>query len=124
MHLHMKAITGFGKYIFALPFAVFAIFHFLRAQIYQGYVPFPGGTIWVYLSGLGMLLAAVAIITGKKDGLATFLLGVLLLIYALSIHLPNALNAPGGDWSSFLKDTAMAGGAWMYAHSLAKEPVK
>lgn len=71
-----------------------------------------------------MLLAGVAILIGMKDSVATFLLGMLLLIYALLIHLPNVINTQGTDAISMmnlLKDTALAGAAWVYSRSAARD---
>ncbi len=125
----MNAITGLGKYLFALPFAIFGVMHFLNGNAMAGMVPFPGGVIWVYLAGLAMILAAVAIFLGKRDGLATLLLGFLLIIYVLTIHLPGILNAAdemskAGAMGGLLKDTALAGASFLYSNSIAKEPLK
>lgn len=62
-----------------------------------------------------MLIAALAIIIGKKARLAGLLLALLLIIFVLTIHLPHLL---GGDQSAMgmvLKDTAMAAGALLIA---------
>lgn len=116
----MNAVLKLGRYLFAIPFAVFGVFHFMYADAMAGMVPLlPGGAIWVYLTGLAFILAAVSIIIQRHDKLACFLLGVMLLIFALSIHLPSGLES--GDWTQFLKDTALAGGAWGYALMAAPE---
>jgi putative oxidoreductase len=109
----MNAILKLGRYLFAIPMAVFGVFHLMNADAMAGMVPLPGGAVWVYLTGLALIAAGVSIIIRKYDRLACFLLGVMLLIFALSIHLKTGLDA--GDWSQFLKDVALAGGAWGYA---------
>jgi putative oxidoreductase len=114
----MNAVLGLGRYLFAIPFLAFAAFHFMGANDMVGMVPIPGGVIWVYITGLGLLLAPIAMLIGKYDKLAAALLGLMLLIFALSIHLPNALN---GDPGGMLKDLMLAGGAWMYATNFAKD---
>ncbi len=51
---------------------------------------------------------------------------VLLLIFVLTMHLPGIVTAGENEMqmqmsmSALLKDLALAGGALMYAHSLAK----
>lgn len=125
----MNAISGIGKYLFVVPFAAFGVMHFLNGQAMAGMVPLPGGVIWIYLTGLAMLLAVVSILLGKKDGLATFLLGLLLIIYVLSIHLPGVLNAADemaqiNAMSGVLKDTGLAGASFVYSRFAAKEPTR
>ncbi|MCB0617406.1 MAG: DoxX family membrane protein [Saprospiraceae bacterium] len=120
----MNAVFGLGRYLYAVPFIVFGLFHFMSAKDMAGMVPIPGGEIWVYLTGLAHIAAAVSIIIGKMDKLGTALLGLMLLIFALSIHLPGVINSGGEDpgaMSNFLKDTMLAGAAWMYAGSMAKD---
>ena len=73
-----------------------------------GMVPIPGGVIWVYLTGLALVLAAVSMIIKKKMALATMLLGIMLVIFALSIHLPGGQDS----MPMLLKDLGLAGGAF------------
>ena len=123
----MNAITGSGKYLFAIPMAVFGLFHFMGANDMAGMVPIPGGVIWVYLTGAALLAAAISILIGKMDKLAATLLGIMLLIFVLSMHLPAVINSGGEDQGAMmnlLKDCALAGGAFMYAKYVAKDPEK
>lgn len=115
-------LSTIGRYLYALPFAIFGIFHFMNAGQMAGMVPIPGGQIWVYLTGLAMLAASISIIIETKVRLACILLGVLLLIYVLSIHLPGVI---GGEMqpsmTNLLKDLALAGGAWFIAGSYEED---
>ncbi len=120
----MNAIFGLGRYLYALPLVVFGLFHFMNAKDMAGMVPIPGGVFWLYLTGAGLLGAAVAILIGKLDKLATALLGLMLLIFALSIHLPGVIESGGenvGAMTNLLKDLALSGAAWMYAGNMAKD---
>ncbi|MEO9802082.1 MAG: DoxX family protein [Reichenbachiella sp.] len=111
-----------GKYMYAVPMAIFGLFHFMSGNEMAGMVPsfIPGGVFWVYLTGLALVAAAIAIIIGKKAKLATQLLGLMLLLFALLIHLVAVMN---GDMqmgmSSLLKDMALAGGAWYMSGHLS-----
>lgn len=109
-----------GRYLFAIPFAVFGFFHFMNAEAMAAMVPLPGGAIWVYVTGACLLAAAISIIIGKKDKLATFLLGVFLLLTLLTVHLPMVMEDSMNQaaMSNLLKDLALAGAAWMYAGSI------
>ena len=113
----MELLTSkISRYLYAIPFILFGVFHFMGADQMAGMVPIPGGAIWVYITGLAMLAAGVSLILGKMDYWAGIGLGVLLLIYALTIHLPGVIE--GGNqmaMPSMLKDTALAGAAFMMA---------
>ena len=103
-----STLSNGGRILYAAVMGLFGVFHFLNGDAMAGMVPIPGGVIWVYLTGLALVLAAVSIIIKKKMALATMLLGIMLVIFALSIHLP------GGEASmpSLLKDLALAGAAF------------
>lgn len=120
----MNAVLGLGKYLFAIPFIVFGVFHFMGAKDMAGMVPIPGGEIWVYITGVAHIAAALAILMGKMDKLAAALLGLMLLVFALSIWLPQVMSSGGENqmaMTAFLKDTMLTGAAWMYASYAAKD---
>ncbi|MEZ4986550.1 MAG: hypothetical protein R2795_16195 [Saprospiraceae bacterium] len=117
----MNALLGLGKYLFAIPFAIFGLFHFMGADGMAGMVPVPGGVVWVYLTGIGLLAATVAILIGKMDKLATFLLGIMMLSFALLIHFKGFMSQDPAASASFLKDIALAGASWLYAGHLSKD---
>ena len=48
----------------------------------------PGGVIWVYVTGVGFILAAIAILINVQTKLACYLLAVMLLIFIGTIHIP------------------------------------
>lgn len=102
-----------GRIVFALPYAVFGLFHFVGADAMAGMVPVPGGVFWVYLTGVAMLAAAVSIATGKLDKVSSPLLALLLATFAVTLHLPMAGDPEMGQQAtlSFLKDMSLAGGA-------------
>lgn len=115
-------LTTIGRYVYALPFAVFGIFHLMNAGQMAGMVPIPGGAFWVYLTGLAFLAFSVSLIIETKVRLAGVLLGVMLLIFVLSIHLPAVI---GGEMqpsmTNLLKDLALAGAAWYIAGTYEAE---
>lgn len=115
----MNGIINLGKYLFALPMAIFGIMHFIAAKEMAAMAPF-GGEIMVYITGLALIAAAVSIIIGKMDKLAAVLLALMLLIFVLAIHLPNVMGGDQASMGMVLKDLALAGGALMYA-GMAKD---
>jgi putative oxidoreductase len=118
MEMLTSTLTKIGPYLIAIPAAIFGILHFMGADGMAGMVPIPGGAIWVYITGLALIAAAVSVIIGKKTRMAATLLAVLLLIFVLTIHLPGVIaGGDGGQMSlmSMLKDLMIAGGALVYA---------
>lgn len=112
----MNSIIGLGKYLFAIPMGVFGIMHFMAAGDMAAMAP--GGVGMVYFTGIALLAAAVSIIIGKYDKLASLLLGIMLLLFIL----PHAQNLSTNDMEmiNILKNIALAGGAFLYA-SVAKD---
>ena len=117
----MHALPIVGRYLFAIPMAIFGSFHFLRGADMAGIVPIPGGVFWVYLTGAGLIAAAVAIITGKMAVLACRLLAVFLLLTAVTVHLPALMGGDQNAMSQVLKDLALAGGALVLSGVLPSE---
>ncbi|RED93882.1 DoxX family protein [Marinoscillum furvescens] len=116
----MKSLGFIGKLLYGLPFVMFGMFHFMNAEGMAGMVPavFPFPEAWVYLTGLGHILAAVALIINKKAKLAMTLLGVMLLLFALLIHFNGFLNGDQSATTMFLKDIALSGAAFFMSSKL------
>ena len=113
----MKNLKDIGRYVFAVPFAIFGLMHLASANDMAGLVPgwLPGGVLWVYLTGLALLAAMVSILTKRKLYLAGLLLAALMLVFVLTIHLPGVLAGNMMAMGGLLKDTGLAGAALMLA---------
>ena len=113
--------TTVARYLFAIPFIVFGLMHFMAGGDMAGMVPsfIPGGIFWVYLVGAALIAGGVSIIIKKQDKLAALLLGIMLVIFVSTIHLPGVIGGEGMAMqmamSSLLKDLALAGGAFTYS---------
>ncbi|HRK26532.1 MAG TPA: hypothetical protein PK239_04495 [Chitinophagales bacterium] len=114
-------LTRIGQIIFAIPFLVFALFHFMGADAMAGMVPLPGGAIWVYLTGLAQVLFFVSVVMRKKTRLAALLLALMLLIFILAIHLPGAMGGDQAATGNLLKDLGLIGGALMLANQFGND---
>ena len=108
-------ISRISLYLLSLVMIVFGFQHFSRPRDLVNYVPdfLPGGIIWVYFVGIAFILVAIAFITNRMVKVAGYLLAGILLVFVLTIHLPNYLNAGDKDSKqmaliSILKDTAIA----------------
>lgn len=112
-----------GKFIYIIPIAVFGIFHFINASAMTAMVPswLPGAIFWVYLVGLALLAAAVSVIINKQAPLALMLLGVMLIIFVLTMHLPAVIGGNEMSMGQLLKDTALAGAAFYLSANLKEE---
>ena len=108
-------VSRIAVVILGIVMIVFGVYHFIAPQTLLAYVPdfMPGGILWVYLAGAAFVLAAIAFIAHKQVRLAGYLLALLLMIFVLTIHLPNYLHAGSTDMKqmsfvNMLKDTALA----------------
>jgi uncharacterized membrane protein len=97
--------------VYAITIGIFGINHFRYGKGMGGMVPnwFPGdATVWVYIAGAGLILAAISIIIGKYTRLACYLLAGMLLLFVFTLHLPSLLKGNETAITGVLKDTAMA----------------
>jgi uncharacterized membrane protein YphA (DoxX/SURF4 family) len=121
----MNAFLSLGRLIFPIPFLIFGLFHFMNAQgmadmVVPAYMP--AKAIWVYLSGAGMIAAAISMYLGKYDKLATTLLAICLLLILLLVHLPGAMDGKNQmAVPMLLKDLGLAAGCMLYATGFAKD---
>jgi len=115
----MNKITTAGRILFALPFAVFGINHFVMMDYYMGtltsFIPKTGFVM--VLTGILLIAASISIITKKLVKLSTTLLAILLFIFIITIHIPHLIN--GYDTTAtlitLLKDISLMGGSMMIA---------
>ena len=118
--IEMKKLvsTNIAIVIFALIIGFFGANQILHADKLVANAPkfVPAAKIFVYISGIGLLLAAVAFIIDRFAKPAGYLVAFLLLIIVFTVHLPGIINAEGPKvkmlfFTNALKDTAMAMGA-------------
>lgn len=112
--MNSNIISRIAMIVFALVFVPFGINHLLYANGMAGMVPIPGGAIWVYITGAGFLLASIAIIINLQVKLACYLLGLMLLTIAISVHLIPFIRGVDAEMhlSQFYKDMGLATAAF------------
>ena len=117
----MKNLSIIGRILFALPFGIIGLNHFLFTEIYLGMLTsfIPEGVFTIFLTGAVLIGASISIIFNKYIKTACFILAALLLIFILTIHIPG-LFSPDLKTTQFalmelLKDTGLMGGALMIA---------
>src|SRR5687768_4612349 len=126
-----RIISRLAIYLLAVVMIIFGIYHFREPRSLLVFVPdnIPGGLTWVYIVGAAFILAAIAFITNKFVKLAGYLLALLLIVFVLTIHLPNYNQSGDPEMRqnaliNLLKDIALAAFALHIAGSADSHGVK
>lgn len=121
----MKKMTTIGRILFAIPFALFGINHFLMTDYYLGMLTsfVPRGAYTILLTGLLLIAASISIITEKFVRFSTILLAILLFIFIVTIHIPHLIEGTERTavLLALLKDTSLMGGSLMIAGFYSQE---
>lgn len=109
--------TSVGRVLYAVPFLVFGVMHFLQGGALAGVVPswMPGDVVWVYLTGVANLAAGISIAVDRYVRVTAVALVGLLATFIATVHLPGVLAEGSSQMAltSLLKDVGLAGGAVM-----------
>jgi putative oxidoreductase len=115
----MKKITTIGRVLFAIPFAIFGINHFLMTDYYIGMLTsfIPLGAYTIILTGIMLIVASLSIIFKMYIKLTTLMLAGLLFFFILTIHIPHLLSGVDHEITliALLKDISLMGGSLMIA---------
>ncbi len=118
-----------GRYLFATAAIVFGIDHYLVFSLIVSLVPtwIPGsGWFWANLTAIGFIAAGVSIAVRKMDRWASFMLGLMFLLWFLVLHAPRVASYPRvldpDEWSSAFIALGICGGSWILAWSLSAGP--
>ena len=99
--------------MYIIPIGIFGLMHMASAgqlaQIMPAWMPMK--TVLVYLTGLGLIAAPIALVINKKAKLAMTLLAVEILSFMILIHLVNVIGGDQMSMAQVLKDTSLAGAA-------------
>ncbi len=121
----MKKLAVLGRILFALPFGIMGLNHFLMTNLFVGMMSsfIPGGAFTILVTGALLITASIFIIIDKFVQMACYWLAGMLLLFILTIHIPGlyatdmATNLDG--WSmhliELLKDAGLMGGAIIIA---------
>ena len=133
----MKYLTTIGRILFALPFGILGLNHFLMQSYYTGMIStfIPGGGYTIIITGLALIAACISIIAKKYIQISCLLLALLLFIFILTIHIPglfdsNPVKILNMDTKvstlaliELFKDISLMGGALMIAGIYREEKV-
>lgn len=111
------SLENLGKFIFAMPWLVFGIQHFMYAGFLENLVPayMPYRIFWVYLAGVGMFAAGVSLLINVKSPLAALCLGIMLACFILQLHVPLIYSdlSNNQNWMRGIQDLSIASVAFM-----------
>lgn len=113
--------TNIARIVFALTMAFFGLGHLTNAAQMQGMIQgWPLAMALIYVSGICLILAAVAFAINKQVKLAGYLLALLLIIIVAGVHLPGLANPDKMmammATTGAVKDAAIAMGAIAFAN--------
>ena len=115
----MKKLTTIGRILFAIPFALFGINHFLMLNYYLGMLTsfVPLGAYTIILTGIMLIVASISIITKVLVKFSTLMLAVLLFIFIVTILIPHLFTDADKTATiiALLKDISLLGGSLMIA---------
>ena len=114
----MKNLAIIGRILFALPFGIIGLNHFLMTNVFLGMMSsfIPGGAYTILMTGTLLILASISIIFNKYVKIVCFVLAGLLFIFIATIHIPGLFTANSElALIELLKDTGLMGGALMIA---------
>ena len=117
----IATLAKIGRCVFAFALIVFGIQHFMYAQFIATLITswIPGKLFWTYITGVGMIAAALAIITGTYTRFACLMLAAMFFLWVLVLHAPlvaTHLNN-GNQWSSLFVAMGMGGASLILAAS-------
>ena len=119
----MKKITTIGRILFAIPFALFGINHFLMTDYYIGmltsFIP-----LGLYNNSYrnNAYCGQYKYSIQKELVISTIMLAALLSIFIVTIHIPHLIAGKNHDNTiALLKDISLMGGSLMIAGIYSRE---
>ena len=113
---HYHIISRIVIYTLSVVLIIFGIFHFLYPRDLMVYVPLSlvGGISWAYIVGSAFIIVGLSFLTNQFVKFTSYLLVVMLIVFILTIHVPNFMNSGDKEMRqlaliSILKDTAIVG---------------
>jgi len=117
----MNKYSRIFQILFAFPWIVFGIQHFMYAEFVATLVPafMPFKSFWVYLTGTAMIAAGISLIVDKLSALAALSLGSMLAGFIGLIHLFVVAGDPADVklWTRPAQDVALAAACLLLAGS-------
>ena len=92
----LEKLIPFGPAFFSTTMILFGVCHFLYTPGIADMVPswIPGHYFWAYFSAVALISAGISIIIRVWIKESALLLGIMILLWFLFLHLPNAIQYP------------------------------
>jgi uncharacterized membrane protein len=118
----MEKILKSGKWLFILPFSMYIMLHFGKADVGASFVPswLPLPIFWNYLTGVCIIAFMVSCVIGKYDKLASVLMALYVFLMIFLVHLPRAAESEN-DMLNIFRNTMVTGALLIYAQYIAKD---
>ena len=124
----MKILTTtVARILFATPFLVFGIMHLAFANQFAMAIPsyLPGGVIWIYITGAGLIAAFVSLliqilVKEAMYGVIFFLVSTIIMVHVPGIGNPDPMMQQMA-MSGLFKDVGLLGGALTYLGIYSKK---
>jgi hypothetical protein len=125
MKITKPNLGTFGRILFALPFGILGLNHFLMTNFYAGIMTsfIPGGGFTILFTGFLLIVASIAIMVKRFVTLSCLVLAALLFLFIVTIHIPQLFDPKFSDnlqhtmvIMQLFTDMALMGGALMIAH--------
>lgn len=118
----MNKLIGLGRWLFVLPFSMYILLHFGKADVGASFVPawLPFPLFWNYATGICVLLFIISCVLGRYDKLASLLMALYVFLMILLVHIPRAATSEN-DLLNIFRNTIVIGGLLMYAGAYAKD---
>ena len=113
-----------GRFIYSAGIIGLAVLCMISKDFIVGRPPqWPAGLkinpALAYISGVVLIIAAIAIILKRKARLAAFVISAIIFFFSVLRHLPNFMN----DWANAYKSLALVGGSFIIAASFPVQGV-
>jgi uncharacterized membrane protein YphA (DoxX/SURF4 family) len=113
-----------SRITFGISMVIFGWQHFMYAQFLVNLVQswLPAHAFWIYFTGTAMMAAGLAIATGVLARLAGICLGIMFVLWFLTLHLPRVLAAIHNqdEITSMFVALAFGGISLIFAASIEK----
>jgi uncharacterized membrane protein YphA (DoxX/SURF4 family) len=122
--LGMSKLIIPGRVIYCLGIMALAVLCMISKDFIIGRPPgwpvgFKINPALAYISGVVLIIAAIAIILKRNGRLAAFLVSALIFFFSVLRHLPSFMN----DWANAYKSLALVGGSLIIAASFPVQDV-